>query len=251
MSTTTPGPDQKFFFCHLQKTAGTTLFRRLKGHFGAEAVYPMPQYQGNVAATLDVPLLVSRFAEHRDQIRLVTGHFPLCTTELLDADFMTFTLLREPVERALSFLRHQRQVDPTYAETPLEEIYERPLFRDGLVRNHMVRMLSLTVDEMDDGALSRVVVDDARLELAKRNLVERIDVFGIQEEFEPFCDRLAARFGWQLGPAHVANHTQPVAISDSLRRLIAADNEVDAELYRFAADRWSELTRSSGPTGHA
>ena len=54
----TPGDDQKFFFVHLQKTAGTTLFRRLKTHFGAEAVYPMPRYQGDVAATLDVPLTV-------------------------------------------------------------------------------------------------------------------------------------------------------------------------------------------------
>jgi hypothetical protein len=232
--------DQKFFFVHLQKTAGTTLFRRLKTHFGAEAVYPMPHYQGDVAATLDVPLLVSRFAEHRDEIRLVTGHFPLCTTELLDADFMTFTLLREPVERTLSFLRHQRQVDPKFADSPLEDIYAQPLLRDGLVRNHMVRMLSLTVDEMTDGALTQVVVDDARLERAQRNLVERIDVFGIQEEFEPFCDLLATQFGWQLGPAHVANNTPPAAASEELKQQISADNAIDAELYRFAVERWSE-----------
>ena len=247
MSTRVPGNDQKFFFVHLQKTAGTTLFRRLKSHFGADSVYPMPQYRGDVAATLDVPLLVSRFAKHRDEIRLVTGHFPLCTTDLLDADFMTFTLLREPVERTLSFLRHQRQVAPEFADTPIEEIYARPLFRDGLVRNHMVRMLSLTVDEMTDGALTQVVVDVARLERAKQNLIERIDVFGIQEQFEPFCDLLAARFGWQLGRAHVANKTQPVDVADSLRQWIAADNEMDAELYRFAVDRWSQRTPSAGP----
>jgi hypothetical protein len=206
----------------------------------------MPRYQGDVAATLDVPLLVSRFAEHRDQIKLVTGHFPLCTTELLDADFMTFTLLREPVERTLSFLRHQRQVDAAYTDTPLEEIYAQPLLRDGLVRNHMVRMLSLTTDEMTDGALTQVVVDGARLERAQRNLVERIDVFGIQEEFEPFCDRLATQFGWRLGPAHVANHTEPAEASEALKEQIAADNAMDAALYAFAVAIWNEQAPGTG-----
>jgi len=238
----------RFFFVHLQKTAGTTLFRRLRHHFGPDGVYPTPIYQGDIEATLDVDLLVERFAAHREQIRVVTGHFPLCTTELLDAEFVTFTLLREPVERALSFLRHQRQIDPRFAGAPLEEIYATPLFRDGLVRNHMVRMLSLTVEEMTAGALTQVGVDDARLERAKQNLVERIDVVGIQEEFEAFCLLLTERFGWDLGPAQVANQTAPVEATHSLRRQIAADNEMDAELYRFAVDRWSQGTPSGRPS---
>jgi hypothetical protein len=244
MSTGEPHDERRFFFVHLQKTAGTTLFRRLKNHFGADAVYPTPMYQGDVEATLDVDLLVERFARHRDEIRVVTGHFPLCTAELLDADFVPFTLLREPVERTLSFLRHQRQVAPNFAGAALEEIYAEPLLRDGLVRNHMVRMLSLTVEEMTGGALTQVVVDDARLERAKQNLVERIDVFGIQEEFEPFCDLLTARFGWDLGPSYVSNRTEPAEVSDALRRQIADDNAVDAELYRFAVDRWSRRVGS-------
>ncbi len=230
--------EQRFFFVHLQKTAGTTLFRRLKQQFGADAVYPMPQYQGNIEATLDVNLLVERFAKHRADIRVVTGHFPLCTTELLGADFTTFTLLREPVERTLSFLRHQREVAPEFADATLEEIYERPLMRDGLVRNHMVRMLSLEVGEMTDGALTEVAVDDARLDRAKHNLAERIDVMGIQEQFDAFCDLLTMRFGWDLGRAHVANRTNPFAASDALREQIAHDNAFDIALYDFALELW-------------
>ena len=52
----------RFFFVHLQKTAGTALFRRLRHHFGPDAVYPTPAYQGTLEATLDVDLLVERFA---------------------------------------------------------------------------------------------------------------------------------------------------------------------------------------------
>ena len=237
--TSESGDPRRFFFVHLQKTAGTTLFRRLKHHFGAEAVYPTPDYQGDVAATIDVDLLVKRFAEHRDEIRLITGHFPLCTTELLDEPFTTFTLLREPVERVLSFLRHQRQVDPRYADASLDEIYETPLLRDGLASNHMVRMLSLTVEEMTNGLLTEVVVDDARVERAKGNLTERIDLMGVQEEFEPFCDALSTRYGWSLGPTHVANRTAPSEASDTLRQQIAADNAMDTALYEYATDLWA------------
>jgi hypothetical protein len=234
--------DRRFFFVHLQKTAGTTLFRRLKQQFGAAAVYPTPEYQGDVDSVIGVDLLVERFAKHRDEIRVVTGHFPLCTEELLDADFVPFTLLREPVSRTLSFLRHQRQVAPEFANTPLEEIYDRPLMRDGLVRNHMVRMLSLTVDEMTDGMLTQVDVDDARVERAKAQLVDRIDLFGVQEHFDEFCDLLAQRYGWTLGPMHHANRTEPVDVPESLLHSIAADNAADAELYRFAAEEWSRRT---------
>lgn len=243
MTTVESFGDRRFFFVHLQKTAGTTLFRRLKQQFGADAVYPTPQYQGDVDSVIGVDLLAERFAKHRDEIRVVTGHFPLCTEELLDADFVPFTLLREPVARTLSFLRHQRQVAPEFHDTPLEEIYERPLMRDGLVRNHMVRMLSLQVEEMTDGMLTQVAVDDEHLERAKARLVDRIDAFGVQEHFGEFCDLLAQRYGWTLGPMHVANRTEPVDVSDTLRRRIAADNEADAELYRFAAEEWGRRVR--------
>jgi Sulfotransferase family len=236
----------RYFFVHLQKTAGTALFKRLRHQFGTDAVYPMPQYQGRAETSISVDELVERFAVHRDEIRVVTGHFPLCVTELLDASFSTFTLLREPVERALSFLRHQRKEDPRFASSSLAEIYSDRMCREVLVRNHMVRMLSLTVDEMTDGALTEVVVDDARLERAKDRLANRIDVMGVQEEFEPFCDELERRFGWDLGAPQFANRTQPVEVDPGLRERIAADNEIDAELYRFAVELWA--ARAASPS---
>lgn len=230
--------DRRFFFVHLQKTAGTALFRRLRNEFGTDGVYPMPQYQGSPETSLGVDALLERFTTHRDTIRVVTGHFPLCVRDLLPGSFETFTLLREPVERALSFLRHQRQEDPRFASSTLAEIYSDPLCREVLVQNHMVRMLSLTVDEMTDGALTTVRVDAARVERAKGRLEHEIDVMGIQEEFEPFCERLAARYGWDLGPPQFANRSEAVEVDAGLREAIAADNAMDSELYRFAVDLW-------------
>jgi hypothetical protein len=226
----------RYFFVHLQKTAGTALFWRLRHHFGIASVYPMPQYQGTPEAVLDVDLLAERFAQHRTEIRVVTGHFPLCTIDRLGVPFAAFTLLREPVERALSFLRHQRQEEPRFRGATLEEIYEDPVCREGLIRNHMVRMLSLSVDEMTDGALTPVTVDEERLAVAQDALERRITVLGLQEQFDAFCDALAGRFGWDLGAPQFANRTRPMEVSDALRDWIAADNEFDARLYRFAQD---------------
>jgi hypothetical protein len=228
---------ERFFFVHLQKTGGTALFRRLRHHFGLRGVYPMPEYQGSPETSLGIDALVARFARHRDEIRVVTGHFPLCTVDLLPARFTTFTVLREPVARTLSFLRHQRKEEPRFRDAPLSEIYADPVCREGLIRNHMVRMLSLEKDEMTDGALTPIVVDRGRLDAAKRNLSERIDATGLQEDLDGFCDALAARFGWDLGPPQLANrtaHRDRDEASPDLRARIADDNAMDVELYRFA-----------------
>lgn len=227
---------QRYFFVHLQKTAGTALFQRLRHHFGTDAVYPQPHHQGTPEAVLDVDLLAARLARHGAEVQVVTGHFPLCTVDRLPGTFATFTVLRDPVERALSFLRHQREEEPRFRGAALEEIYEDELCRDGLVRNHMVRMLSISSDEMTDGALTPITVDDARVAVAQDALEHRVDVVGVQERFDEFCAVLEARFGWDLGPPRFANRTGPMDANAALRARITDDNEHDARLYDFARE---------------
>jgi hypothetical protein len=235
--TTSPGasPPRRFFFVHVQKTAGTSLLIRLGHQFPSSAIYPdesdgdkfdeMPQF--------DVPQLEARWAVRRDEIEVVTGHFPLCTAELLGGGFTTFTVLREPVERTLSYLRHHRKFEKGSRTLTLEEIYADPLRFDGLVHNHMVKMFSLTVAEMIGGAMTKVDFDRGHLERAKAGL-RRVDVIGLQEDFDAFVTDLEQRFGWDLGPPVFANHTDPADASDELRARIARDNALDIEFFAFA-----------------
>lgn len=227
----------QYFFVHLQKTAGTALFRRLRHHFGTDAVYPRPDEQGTPEVVLGVDRLQQRLAEEPGAYEVVTGHFPLAVVDLLPAGCRTFTLVRDPVERTLSFLRHQREVEPRFADWELERIYDDPVSTSGLLQNHQVKMLSLRLEELTDGALTPIEVDDDRIDAARSALTDRIDVWGVQEHFEDFCDRLEATFGWDLGDPVFMNRTRPAPASDALRDRIAEDNGPDMELYRFALDR--------------
>jgi hypothetical protein len=245
-----PEEQQRWFFVHVQKTGGTDLFTRIGGDpaiplehdrwFSTDAIYPNGS-DGDVftvAPQLSVDQLLVRWKERRDQIRIVLGHFPLCTVDLLDAEFTTLTVLREPVERTLSFLRHHRRLTPADKDKALEEIYDDPFRFEALLHNHMVKMFGLTTDEMTDGMLTEITFTPAHLERAKQGL-GTVDVVGIQEDFEVFCHQLERQFGWPLGTPFFANRTHPVDVPDSFRNRIASDNAMDVELYEFAR----ELTR--------
>lgn len=245
---TLPGP--RYFFVHLQKTAGTALFRRLRHHFGTAAVYPRPDEQGTAAAVLDVAALRTLLARDTS-IDVVTGHFPLCVTDLLPAPVSTFTILRDPVERTLSFLRHQREVEPRMARWSLEEVYSDPVSTGGLVTNHMVKMLAMTAEEMTEGALTPLPADEAHLERARHRLEHDIDVMGLQEHFDTFCTDLEAAFGWDLGPPLFMNRTSPAPASPSLQDQIRRDNEADLRLYDFATRLWEHRHPGTPATGPA
>ena len=230
----TPEP-QRFFFVHLQKTAGTALLKRMKEQFGETPIYPDRTDGILPDAILVWEHLAERFATRRDEIRVVTGHFPLCVSELLGGPFTTLTVLREPVERTLSYLRHHRVLLQEDRDTPLVEIYEDPFRYQGLVHNHMVKMFALTPETMTAGALTPVDFERHHLELAKERLAT-VDVVGVQERFEEFCAELERRFGWDLGPPLFANRTTPFEVSEEFRARIAADNALDVELYEYARD---------------
>jgi hypothetical protein len=232
---------RRFFYVHVQKAAGTEIRERLKAHFAPEAMYP-DRSDGDlatVAPQVSVAQLLARWAVRRDQIEIITGHFPYATPALLDADFVTLSVLREPVERVLSHLRHHRKLTPGADDLSLEALYDEVLTPE-FFHNHMVKMFSLTADEVAESAaldrwavLKVIDLTPQRVADAKAN-VEQLDVLGLQDRLEEFCAELTARFGWDLGAPLHANRTSPEDAPAALRRRIAADNALDAELWEHA-----------------
>lgn len=224
---------RRFFFVHLQKTAGTRLIRRIRAQFPEPAVYPLASDGDEIARVISVDHLLSVWAARGEQIRVITGHFPLCTAALLGAEFVTMTALRHPLERTVSYLRHHRRRTRADAELSLEQVYDDDFRFHGLIHNHMTKMLSLTPEEMEDGALTRVEFTRERLERAKEQLV-RVDVVGLQEDFEGLWSTLCRRFGWTFEDDVPRAQRPPPQLSPAFQERILADNEHDVELYEFA-----------------
>jgi hypothetical protein len=240
---------QRFFIVHMQKSAGTTLRDRFRSHFDESAIYPnRTDGTDKRISVISLRHLCDRWTVRRDEIRLIAGHFPLATTEVLAVPFVTLTVLRPPVERTLSYLRHQKTLNRADAHKSLEEIYEDPFRYNALVRNHMTRMLSLSRDELEagDGVLGEVDDTPERLQRAKQALAG-LDLFGLQPRFEELCTELARRYAVDLGSPMRSNATEPMPASRTLNERIARDNALDMELYDFATDlyaeRWGHPTR--------
>jgi hypothetical protein len=243
---------RRFFVAHMQKTAGTTLRDRLRASFTDEQIYPNATDGPDArVSVISVSHLRERWAARGEQIRLLTGHFPVRTTELLGAPFVTMTVLRHPVDRTLSFLRHQaeRRQRGASEDTPLVDIYEDPFRFRHMIQNHMVRTLSLSPEEMleHDGVLTPVPYTPDRLERAKEALAG-LDLFGLQDRFEEFCGELSARYGLDVGTPLRTNTTQSGAVPDGLADRIAEDNALDMALYDHACRLYETRAARARPS---
>jgi len=223
----------RYFFLHLQKTGGSALKMRLRHYFGERAVYPCPD-DGELPDVIIRPAhLLERVKARGDEIRVIAGHFPLATLEHLPGKYRTFTLLREPVERTLSFLRHQVRTGNT-STADLVELYEDPL-RYRMIRNHMTKMLALDAERTLRGGaiLADVEMTEELLDVARQRLAN-VDVVGVQERHDEFVAALEREFAWDLGPHLTVNQTTAKPIDATFRDRIAEDNALDVALYDYA-----------------
>jgi hypothetical protein len=229
--------DRPFFLVHVMKTGGTSLWYHARRLFGDDAVYPNSAIDpiGPYEATMDVNYLLSLPAERIARIRYFHGHFPFFVTDLLAADVITMSVLRHPVDRTVSFLKHWRTLVPSRQHLSLEELYDDPVDRENFAMNHQTQMFSMTPDDNRAHFLELIEVDDRRLETAKAN-VDRVDILGVHERFGEFLEK-AERYGWNFEGMERLLATGNEEVPDALRRRILADNAADLELYEYALDR--------------
>jgi hypothetical protein len=235
-------PEQRYFFCHIPKTAGTSVRQVLAGQFDPEAVYPLPDDAEDPLAYTEVDRLRSVFESKGDQIELITGHFPYCITEMLGVPLNTFTVLRDPVSRTLSQLRYQRRIDQRYAGMSMVEAYATPVNLFSNLLNHMVKTLAMTAEECTAGVWTFLPCTDEHLERAKA-VLESMPVVGVQSDLSGFVADLAATFGWDLGEPPRVNTTEAEDVDPALLGLVVKDNQLDADLYAHALLLAAERTR--------
>lgn len=231
------GTERPFFFLHLMKTAGTTFVRQVQEIFGVDHVYPHAleaHRSGGIQPYSRVESLLGLSPEERAPIRVYAGHFPFAAYEMFGIDAVTMTILRDPVDRTVSMLKHCKRDIEQFRHLDLDEIYDRRFVRVAFVDNFQAKQFAFTPEDAPESCLDKLVVDEDRLELAKANL-DSVDVVGVTEQFDVFLDRMHRRFGWQftdLGNRNVSREQWDV--SPALRARIAEDNRLDIEFYEHA-----------------
>ena len=230
--------DQRYFFIHLMKTAGGTLAWDLRSNFSVEQVYPDQRKDGpdpdKFTANTNIDYLLSIPASRKAELRVYTGHFPYCAAQMLDVAVHTITVLREPVERTISHLKHRKERVPRFADATLEEIYDDDHFFHSTIHDYQAKMFAFTTQDPVQSYMDRLEVDDERLEQAKEHL-RRVDDIGLTEDFEAFRAELGARHGWTMGSAPDVHVSEAgLEASDALRERITADNQADIAFYEFA-----------------
>lgn len=242
--------DHRYFFVHVMKTAGTTLRDHIKANFRLEEIYPIQKFDGDLYdANMKIRVLLGLAPERKDQVRIFMGHFPYAVVDALGIDLVTMTLLRHPVERTLSYLRHAVQRHPEHKGKDLEEVYDDPMFHLWLIRNHQSKVFSLGPQDRFEDYLEDITVDERRLDIAKENL-SKVGVLGLTERFPDFLRTLETDYGWEIQDLPNANvsESRPEVRPSFLDR-IAEENAMDMAFYEYAVGLWRERNARLGAAG--
>lgn len=234
-------------FVHIPKTAGQTLNLILSQKYSRDEIHKV--MMRGMSLRMPRPMIIPKpllsfskirrlksALKHQHKLRLVHGHFDLSLSRLLPADTRFFTLLRDPVERAISHYYHYRRktTDPIHS-LAMQSTLTEWVSTCGIV-------------EMDNGQTRRLAgamnlpcgrVTLQMLERAKFNLAEKFAVVGLTERFEESLVLLHRTFGWPLhrfSSRNVGNDRPPkTAVSEETLEVIRKCNRFDLELYQFAS----------------
>jgi len=258
---TTPDREALIAFVHIPKTAGITLYSIIAHAYSADQVQKimMRGMSLRIPRAMIIPKPLISFSKIRrlkaaikdgNTLRLIRGHFDMSLGKVLPADTRFFTLLRDPVERAISHYYHFRRqtTDPIHT-LALQSSLEEWVSARGLV-------------EMDNGQVRRLAgamnlpfgrVTAELLDRAKMNLAERFAVVGLTERFDASQVLLHRAFGWPLerfSAQNVGSNRPPRSrISDETLEVLQKFNRFDSELYRFGTAIFDKALRQFDAAG--
>jgi len=187
--------------------------------------------------------------EQLAQVRMLTGHFPFGIHELLPGRPRYFTLLRDPVDRVLSYYYHA-------SREPMHYLYDhihddgwtvKDLLESGLpimMNDGQVRLISGAYYDPPYGEVDESVLDQAIANL------RTFTVVGVMEQFDLSLMLLQRAFGWRdIGYqiSNVGENRRPAeAHSAEIIEAVRRYNRLDIKLYEEAKRLFRRQVRDAG-----
>jgi hypothetical protein len=228
---------RKYVFVHLPKTGGTSFQLALRRVIGEDAVSP----------SFNASSLSEADAARLDQYPVISGHISMTDVARYFPDRMILTILREPLDRCVSWYYFARMASPAPGapsdvlaaqQNDIEGFFGQP--RQIIYRNIFNRQ----VRQLGDHVLNLDANHEDALDAAKKTISSAAWV-GLQENLAADCAKLAKVFPETAGlHLEMSNQTPGRASMSELGQQLIASirrfNEFDAALYNFAR---SELVR--------
>lgn len=218
-------------FLHIPKTAGSTLMRILEHQYGSERVLKLYDSTfGDEVSGLS--------AEELRRTRVIAGHFYFGAHLRLPGAFRYLTFLRDPVARVVSHYEFVRRRPEHYLHEAALSLSLADYVRfcgAAEPNNDQTRLLAGGHMASTDGTCS-----PAMLAAAKQNLDVHAAV-GLTEAFDASLVLMRRTFGWKR-PLYVRRNVSARSgagpLSAEEREVVEAHNSLDAELYRYACERF-------------
>ncbi|MCP4423323.1 MAG: sulfotransferase family 2 domain-containing protein [Chloroflexi bacterium] len=236
---------RSILFLHLPKTAGTTLNNIIARQYQPEEIH----YLGALTQKAIVQFKAMDAAE-RAKFRLLTGHMGYGLHDQMAPPTAYFTILREPIERIISFYYFVQRNGAHYLH---DFVLKDDVGLDDFVKsrisimtdNFQVRLISGVWDQRPYGECSREA-----LEQAKQNLLTDFAVVGLTEEFDKTLILLKRAFNWRhvyyLRQNATQNRPQTDSFSQQTLDTVRAYNQLDLELYAFAQNLFVQQMKQQG-----
>lgn len=261
-------PPPVLIFFHIPKTGGST-FEAVLSRGLADEYFDINFFSEECPDSClwvySTPRIAKKFDDRNVSpcnVRCMGGdHVSLDVQSLFDQPSKFVTILRNPVDRALSHFFHLRSwsVPPCYPfvkDMTVDQYLDSGIGLD--FDNQQVRMLSGCREldapwDPDGGPVSTPPVERIHLDMAKRNIEERFIAAATLEQFDSLVWFVKRLYGFPLHrtlfrPINKGeSRAKPEVVSGATRKRLETLNQYDIELYQWAKERFARQIETLGP----
>lgn len=222
-------------FTHIPKTAGTFFQKKF-----IEANVPSDKCYTTAG-------LKQFIQKSSDNYQLFYGHLPYGVHLLTPRSVRYITLLREPIDRAISFYYSMKEVDIKIYKHPFREYADsltlKDFYKNRNLQNVQTRFIAGLLSDKLYPKLPSQYIDNFTLYLAQKNLVNYI--YGISDRLDESIELFTKKLSWtypidMIPYRKTKNRPTKDDLDQETIQILLKANALDIKLYEFAQNNFDK-----------